>query len=941
MTFFDDKKDSDLGPPPDMFRFGNNSDSGGVPVKWFVIAGAIILLFIGLSTGKTIYANILWFDSVGFRGVYSTVIATKLILFAIGSITAGVVIAFNAKLAERLAPPVNIDLLEGELNPAALKKILTVLIAGITIFLAILFGVALSSSWEIILLWYNGMPFNIEDAQFGRDLSFYMFDLPFIRFIQGWITWLVIISGLVAGGIYGLTLFGRSLEQMTSSLPRGLRIHASTIVGLLIILIASRTFFDIYDLVNKAGGIVYGATYTDVSARLPAMYVIMILGVFAGAATIANSFLTEKGFRAPFFAIGLWIAASFVGGALYPASVQNLQVNPNEREKEEAYIERNIQATRFAYGLDKIDERQYPANETVTPAEFAANPKTLQNVRVLDPIPVRDTFNQIQGIRQLYLFKDVDVDRYHIDGEVRQVMISARELDIMRAPDSNWTRERLQYTHGYGAVISPVNEIEVDEGLPILWTSDIPPVSDVLPLSETGARIYFGELTNHPIVGNSNEPEFDYPEGEGNVTTKYAEDRGISLNSLAKRVALSWELSDWNLMISSQITSESRLLMKRNIKERITSIAPFISIDSDPYLVNIDNELMWIVPGFTTSNNLPYSQPRGSINYIRNSVVVTVDAQTGDVILYLIDETDPVVNTWAKIFPDLFTPKDQMPANVVEHLRYPPDLFRLQRDLYLRYHITDPTVFFLSEDLWNIPTERFHRTEQPVEPYFVVMTLPEEEKVGVVAQEDLEFVLITPFTPLNRRNTIAWLAGRSDGEHYGELVSYRFPTDSNVLGPGQIESLIDQDPVIAQQLTLWDQAGSEVIRGNLLMIPVGSSFIFVEPIYLQAEASRLPQLQRVVAANGNQIVMEKTLPQAIEVLLGARRSSLDGKLLQPGTSTGTSQDSSPDSSATQSSTDISDLINEAENSAQQLQQEIDKLRGLIDALQKALEGTTE
>jgi hypothetical protein len=466
-------------------------------------------------------------------------------------------------------------------------------------------------------------------------------------------------------------------------------------------------------------------------------------------------------------------------------------------------------------------------------------------------------------------------------------------------------------------------------------------VSDVLPLSETGARIYFGELTNHPIVGNSNEPEFDYPEGEGNVTTKYAEDRGISLNSLAKRVALSWELSDWNLMISSQITSESRLLMKRNIKERITSIAPFISLDSDPYLVNIDNELLWIVPGFTTSNNLPYSQPRGNINYIRNSVVVTVDAQTGDVILYLIDEIDPVVNTWAKIFPDLFTPKDQMPANVVEHLRYPPDLFRLQRDLYLRYHITDPTVFFLSEDLWNIPTERFHRTEQPVEPYFVVMTLPEEEEVGVVAQEDLEFVLITPFTPLNRRNTIAWLAGRSDGEHYGELVSYRFPTDSNVLGPGQIESLIDQDPVIAQQLTLWDQAGSEVIRGNLLMIPVGSSFIFVEPIYLQAEASRLPQLQRVVAANGNQIVMEKTLPQAIDVLLGKRRSSLDGKLLKPETSSETGTDSSPDSSATQSSADISDLINEAENSAQQLEQDIAKLRGLIDALQKALEGATE
>ncbi|MEC7788186.1 MAG: UPF0182 family protein [Chloroflexota bacterium] len=939
MGFFNDR--DDLGPPPDMFRFGRGEGSGSISVKWFLVAGLAILSFIGLSTGKTIFANVLWFESVGFQGVYSTLIVTKLVLFAIGFAIAATLLGLNVWLAKRFAPDASSQLIEEGINPQSLNTILTVIASAITIFLAILFGVALSSGWEQVLLWSNGVPFNLEDAQFSKDLSFYTFDLPFFRLIHGWVTWLIIISGVLAGAIYGLALFGSSVGQFSMSLSRPMRAHVSVLAGLLLLMFTLGTYFDIFDLVNKSGGIIYGATYTDVNARLPAMYIIILLGLFAGVVTIANAFLAKSGFQAPIFAVGIWIAASVIGGAIYPSTVQSLQVSPNERAKEETYIARNIAATRYAYGLDGIDERQYPANETVTPSEFAANPKTLKNVRLLDPIPVRDTFNQIQGIRQLYLFKDVDVDRYEIEDEVRQVMISARELDIQRAPDSNWTRERLQYTHGYGAVISPVNEFVVDEGLPVLWTSDIPPVSDVLPLSETGARIYFGELTNHPVVGNSNEPEFDYPEGEGNVTTRYQEDRGIQLNSLAKRLALAWELSDWNLLISGQITSESRLLMKRNIKERIDAVAPFVMMDSDPYLVTIDEELVWIVPGYTSTNAIPYSQPRGNgaINYIRNSVVTTVDAQTGDITFYLIDEVDPIINSWAKIFPDLFTSQDEMPASIREHLRYPPDLFKLQRDLYLRYHITDPTVFFLSEDLWNIPTERFHRTEQPVEPYFVLMTLPDKENNAVV-EEQVEFVLMTPFTPLNRRNTIAWLAGRSDGEHYGELVSYRFPTDSNVLGPGQIESLIDQDPVIAQQLTLWDQAGSEVIRGNLLMIPVGSSFLFVEPIYLQAEASRLPQLQRVVAANGNQIVMEKTLPLAIEVLLGQRPSSLDGKILQnqDGDTGGTDQQDKP---VITSGLNLRDLLNDAKSSTEQLEKEIAKLRELIDALQEALEQVGE
>ncbi|MEX2031451.1 MAG: UPF0182 family protein, partial [Dehalococcoidia bacterium] len=427
--------------------------------------------------------------------------------------------------------------------------------------------------------------------------------------------------------------------------------------------------------------------------------------------------------------------------------------------------------------------------------------------------------------------------------------------------DRNWTRDHLQLTHGYGAVISPVNEIG-PEGLPELITRDIPPQSESIPLSEEGARIYFGELTNHNVIANSNEPEFDYPLGEGNAETFYGEDRGIRLDSLLKRVALAWQLGDQNLLISGQINSDSRLLMNRNIRQRVAEVAPFLRLDTDPYLVVRDEGLMWIQQAYTTASNFPYSEPAGGINYIRHSVTVTVDAQTGDMVFYLMDPEDAVIATWAKIFPDLFVSLDDMPDEVRTHLRYPLDMFKVQANRYLRYHISNPEVFFLGEDVWMLPRERFLNDEVDVEPYYVVMKLPEATSGETVSPEGVEFVLIMPFTPRNRQNTVAWLAGRSDGEELGSLRAYRFPTDALVFGPAQIEARIDQNPTISQQLSLWDQAGSQVIRGNLLMIPVGSSFLYVEPIYLQANNSRLPELVRVVVANGNQIAMEPTLDRA-------------------------------------------------------------------------------
>jgi uncharacterized membrane protein (UPF0182 family) len=648
-----------------------------------------------------------------------------------------------------------------------------------------------------------------------------------------------------------------------------------------------------------------------------------IIAALAGVTVIANAFLF-KGYRLPIFVIGLWAITGLVGGAIYPSIVQRTVVQPNELEKERRFIARNIEWTRRAYGLEQIVETNFPAEPATTYEEIEANPATISNIRLLDARPLRDTFNQLQSLRPFYFFNDVDVDRYMIDGAPRQVMISARELDIRRVQNPNWTQRRLQLTHGFGAVIAPVNKV-TPEGQPELLTKDIPPVGDTIPISPDTAQIYFGELTSQYVIVKTSEDEFDYPVGESFAPTTYQPDRGIRLSNILRRFALAWDLGDTNLLISGRIGSGSRLLMNRSLRDRIGEVAPFLTLDADPYLVVENASLMWIQDAYTTSDAFPYSQPSGSINYIRNSVKITVDAITGDMVFYLVDEDDPIVRTWAKIFPDLFTPFDEMPASIRSHLRYPEDLFRLQSERYLKYHITNPDVFFIGEDIWNIPTEKFRQQEQPVEPYYVIMTLPGEERE--------EFVLILPFTPRNKQNTIAWLAGRSDGQFLGALRAYRFPTDTLVFGPAQIEALIDQDTGISQQLTLWDQSGSEVIRGNLLMIPIGESFIYVEPIYLQAETGRFPELKRVVVANGNKIAMEPTFQASLDVVFGRRASTLPGAgQFTSGPTPAASPTPAPGAAAPTG--ELGDLLNQATDAADAAQREINRLRDILDAIRQ-------
>ena len=930
MGFFDDRERGDLGPPPEPFRIGGNTPEfrSPVPLRWIGVAAAVLVGFIILSVLKGIYVDVLWFDSVGYESVFRRVLFARVSLFFLGAAITVAMIGANIFLARRLAPRGPEESFIEEVDVVALRRIVTVVLIAGTLFLGVIFGSIAGGSWETILTWLNGVEFGREDPAFNRDIAFYMFDLPAFQLIQGWFLGLMIVSTLAAGAVYALSI---SLQGFELNVTRGMRVHLSMLLGIILLLIALSTYLSIFDLVLSPGGIVFGATYTDLNARLPVRYILIALALFAGLATMANAFLSRDSYRLPLFAFGLWAITGLIGGIFYPNFVQSFQVEPNEREREEQFIGRNIDATRFAYGLGAILETNFPAEQSVTIAELDANPQTLDNVRLLDPRPLRDTFNQVQAIRQFYLFHDVDVDRYVLDGELRQVMLSPRELDVSRAQERNWTRERLQLTHGFGAVAAPVNEV-LEEGLPDFITRDIPPVSELLELTIPGSRIYFGEQTDQYVIVNSNEPEFDYPEGEANAETTYQEDRGITLSSFIRRFALAWELGDTNLLISGQINGDSRLLMNRNIQERIDKVAPFLVLDRDPYIVIIDGELKWIQSAYTVSDRFPYSQrSRASVNYIRDSVKIVVDAISGDITFYLIDEDDPVAATWASIFPDLFTPDAAMPPEIREHLRYPLDMFSLQAELYLRYHITDSAVFFIGEDVWNIPTERFRQQEQPVEPYYVLMTLPTEE---VGAEEQLEFALILPFTPRNRQNTVAWLAGRSDGDQYGTLRAYRFPTDDLVFGPAQIEARIDQNPGISQQITLWDQAGSEVIRGNLLMIPIGQSFLFVEPIYLQAENSRLPELVRVVVANGNSISMEPTFERALDVVLGRARSSLPGAgSIVDGGTTPDPTPTAPPGGETPAG-DLADLLRDARDAADAVEAELDRLRALLDAIER-------
>ncbi|MFC1937340.1 UPF0182 family protein [Chloroflexota bacterium] len=821
-------------------------------VIW-LLAG-LIIAFVALNVSKGFYTEWLWFDSLGYASVYTTILGTKVLVFFLAAIAFAVFLLGNLALATRLASKTEVHFWPWAIV-SQLKRVLRLNVILGTIFLSAMFGLAAQGNWEVILRFFNGQPFGINDPVFHKEVSFYVFTLPFLQFIRGWFLSALIITLLATAGLY---TFSYAAQRLRFDYAKRVLTHIGGLVIVILGMFAWNYWLGIWELVFSERGVVFGASYADMHAKLPAQWILLVVVVLVMAIFILS--IVRRKPRWAVYGIGGWIAAAIIIGGVFPAVVQRFQVEPNELVREGPYIEYNIQFTREAFGLNRIEEQSFPAEEAPSPQDIAENELTINNVRLWDHRPLKDTYNQIQAIRLYYDFHDVDVDRYTIDGTYRQVMLSARELSAEKLAGvaQTWVNRKLQFTHGYGVALSPVNEV-TSEGLPVLLVKDIPPVGD---FEIAQPQIYYGEKTSEYVIVKTGTEEFDYPMGDDNVYGEYQGKGGVGIGSFIRRLAYAWQLGDFNLLISGQMTSESRVLYYRNIRQRVNHLAPFLWLDSDPYLVIKDGRLFWIQDAYTISGRYPYSEPSDNgLNYIRNSVKVVIDAYDGSVTFYVADPEDALIRTYQRIFPDLFAPAEQISDSLRAHWRYPEGMFNIQASMFQSYHMRDARVFYNQEDLWTVPKEVYADKEQLMEPYYIIMRLPGEEKE--------EFLLMLPFTPVNKNNTIGWLAARCDGDNYGKPLAYLFPKEKLVYGPSQIENRIQQDTVITEQLALWGRGGSRVIRGNLLLIPLGQSQLYVEPVFLQAEAGGLPELKRVIVAAGDRIAMESTLAQSIAAIFGA------------------------------------------------------------------------
>ena len=904
--------DSEQSSVPTEFEFQGLPPGLGGMLKWGLGAIAVILLFVAISFGRGVYTDLLWFDSLGVKSVYLTILSTRIWLFLAGALIFALLITVNVVIAHRLS--------RGEvtipLPPETVEMLKPLLFWGIVVavfILSLIFGSVAWGRWEIFLKFFNSTSFGEVDPLFGRDISFYVFTLPIYEFIQGWLMGAVIVILLAVLGLYFLNF---TLRGMTIPTSPAVRVHASILAAILMFLIAWHHYLDIWELLLSVEGAVFGAAYTDVNARLPAQYFLIAIAAASGVLMLVNAYL--RGIRLIVGALALWLVATIVLGSAYPGLIQRFNVTPNEFTKEEQFIERNIRFTRLGFGLEAIDEQPFPEIAPLEPDFVQQNPQTINNIRLWDHRPLRDVYNQIQFIRLYYDFLDVDVDRYEIDGEYRQVMLGARELSPENLPEEaqRWVNQRLQYTHGMGVAMSPVTEFN-PEGRPYFFTKDIPPEGTV---EIQRPEIYYGENTRDYVIVNTKTEEFDYPTQEDiPVYTTYEGEGGIHLSSFLRRLAYTWEFADINILISGEITGESRIKYRRLIQERINTVAPFLLLDRDPYIVVAEEgKLFWIQDAYTVTDRYPYSDPFAfgaeSFNYIRNSVKIVLDPYHGSLDFYIADETDPLVKTYESIFPVLFKPLSQMPESLRSHIRYPEDFFAIQSLKYLQYHMKEPRVFYNKEDQWSTPNELFFGTSQPMEPYYLIMKLPGEEKA--------EFVLLLPFTPSNRPNLIGWLAARSDKEQYGKLVAYQFRKGTQIDGPQQIEARIDIDTTISQQFTLWDTGGSSVLRGNLLVIPIGESLIYVEPIYLQAEQLAFPELKRVIVATADKVVMAPTLSEALAEIAGAPKiAEVTTPTTQPAETVITDE-------RQRSFQDLSDAIQNLKDEIGNLEEAIERLKNL-------------
>jgi hypothetical protein len=844
------------------------------------LIGPILVVFVLLNVAGQVlplYTDYLWFQEVKLVSVFTTVLGLKLLLGIAGGLLVALLLYLNVWLAAR---PTSGDVLVELEDPLGLPSRLVIeplmrkfLLPG-SLVLGFLAAMQAASQWETVLRFLNAQPFNALDPLFGRDISFYVFRLPFLETLYGW-------AMLLLGGTLLLVLATYVLHRGVQITPQGptmttrARAHLLTLGALLLVVKAGGYYLDTFSLLTSVRGIVSGAGFSDIHATLPALRILAILALISAAVCIWQ--IGRQGFRVVLVALGVLLAANVLGLGVVPNVMQRLRVVPNEMVAERPYIEQNIKYTRLAYGLDRIKEEEFPAEETLRAEDLLKNDATIKNIRLWDRRPLLVTYAQLQEIRTYYKFVDVDNDRYMVDGQLRQVMLSARELSYRNLPSRIWINERLTYTHGYGIVMGPVNRI-TPEGLPDFWIKDIPPAS-AGPIKVTRPEIYYGEIANDVggdyVFVKTRAQELDYPAGDKNVYTTYAGQGGVPVQSVFRKMLFALRFGDIKILLSNDIIGESRVMYHRDIEERVKKAAPFIQFDRDPYLVvGQDGRLVWIIDGYTTSNKFPYSEPvRGMGNYIRNSVKAVVDAYHGTLAFYLSDPADPVVATYAKAFPGLFQPLSAMPADLRPHIRYPQGMFTIQARMYATYHMQDPQVFYNKEDLWNIPKHMVEGQEREMEPYYTIMRLPGEKAE--------EYVLLSLFNPSKKDNMIAWMAARSDGADYGKLTAYNFPKQKLIYGPRQIDARIDQDSVISQQLTLWSQRGSQVIRGSMLAIPIEKSLLYVQPLYLAAEKGSLPELKRVIVSMGNQIAMEENLEAALAQLFGIGGKAL-ARMATPG-----------------------------------------------------------
>ncbi|MBI2469503.1 MAG: UPF0182 family protein, partial [Candidatus Rokubacteria bacterium] len=738
-----------------------------------------------------------------------------------------------------------------------------------TVAIALLFGLSASTEWQTLVAYQHAQSFGVQDPLFGRDVGFYVFRLPLWRRALDW-AFLLVGATMVATGV--LYFLGRVLVLTARGpvITTRARAHLLGLLAVLLFVKAIDFYLDRFELLYSQRGAVFGATYTDVHATLPALWVLAALAALCGVTALAQ--VLARGARPVVAGLVLLAVGWVVGVGLFPGLVQRLRVAPNALVFESPFIGEHIRLTRRAFGLDRIEEREFPAKETLEFADLARNAATLRNVRLWDRGPLLATFAQLQEIRTYYRFVDVDNDRYVIDGEYRQVMLSPRELSYSHLPrdpqgrdaDRQWINERLQYTHGYGAVVGPVNRITA-EGLPELFVRDIPPAAATPALRIARPEIYYGEIANDYVFVRTRSREIDYPSGDENVYTTYEGRGGVPVGGFFRRLLFALRFGSYRILLSDEIGSESRAMYYRQVGQRVRRIAPFLRFDEDPYLViRADGTLVWLIDAYTATDRFPYSERVAGLgNYVRNSVKAVVDAYHGSVTFYVADGQDPLVRAYSQAFPGLFRPLADMPADLRAHIRYPAGLVAVQARMYATYHMQDPRVFYNKEDLWSIPRRPEGQGERELEPYYTIMRLPGEPRE--------EFVLLMLFTPLRRDNMIAWLAARSDGEQYGRLTAFLFPKQRLIYGPRQIAARIDQDAVISQQLSLWNQRGSTVIRGSLLAIPVEESLIYIEPLYLAAAKGSIPELKRVFVAYSNQIAMEETLEASIQAIFGRRR----------------------------------------------------------------------